>query len=145
MLHIHHPNEVWHIQAALCALQHISLEDFPPLGPPAHLTCSSLHIPSRPTVISLFFWRYLAVRLTFDTLGVSTRYRDGCWHKANPCTSQNKLSYAQCHLKHQAAQLAWWRGSTGYVILHEKEPLSSGAASLKGSIITLTWSFSQAP
>lgn len=82
--------------------------ELPPLGPPPHLTCSSLHIPSRPTVISLFFWRYVAVSLTFDALSVSVDTGDACWDKANPCTTQYKLGYAEHHLKHRAAQLVWY-------------------------------------
>lgn len=122
ILHIHHTNEVWHIQADLCALQHISLEDFPPLGLPAHLTCSSLHIPPSPTAILLFFCWHLSVRLAFDTLSILAR-------GGTNTGTQNRLGCTQCHPK--AAWLADARMSVGWALLQWKEPNSSETAHFK--------------
>lgn len=114
ILHIHHTNEVWHIQAALCTLQHSSLEDFPALGPPAHLTCSSLHIPPSPTAISLFFCWHFSVRLAFDTLSTSARCKRWC-----QCRQQPK----QAGLIRSATSSTWQadaRGSTGCELPRER-------------------------
>lgn len=117
LLHIHHTNKVWHIPAALCAPQHISLEDFPPLGPPARLTCSSLHILPRPAVIPLFFWGRLAVRFTFDTLSVSARYRR--WSPSQSQSMYRPKKAGLCPVPPLApgSPAGLTQRSTGYVIL----------------------------
>lgn len=132
ILHIHHTNEVWHIQAALYALQHSSLEDFPALGLPAHLTCSSLHTPPSPTAISLFFCWHLSVRLAFDTLSISARYKKWCQCRQQPKQAGFIPSATSRYLA------GWGEGQHRLWAAQGKEPCSSETDHFKEQSLLLS-------
>lgn len=131
ILHIHHTNEDWHIQAALCALQHFSLEDSPTPGLPAHLTYSSLHIPSSPTAISLFFCWHFSVRLPLIVSVYQLDTRGG----ANTGTSQTRLGFQPGPPQ---GSPGWCGEEQGLCTAQWTEPCSSGTDHFKEESLFLS-------
>lgn len=101
---------------SLCSPAHFFRGLPTPVGLPAHLTCSSLHIPSSPTAILLFFFWYLSVRLAFDTLSISAGYKRWYLYRYQP----KQAGLYPVPPQALGSPVAAARRSMGYVLLCER-------------------------